>query len=141
MLNTIIEATQNFCTHQIHLGSTIDNDVTKKRTLIAYIDIDTQEAKRYRVYLACEENFIQRVSKLFLEEDESDEETLIDMTLELTNLIVGSAKVIAEGSNDSYTINTPCFEKISQFDFDYNHAKSVIVEEDKITIAIKETND
>jgi len=141
MLDTIIKATQNFCTHQIRLNSTVDNDVTKKRTLIAYIDIDTQETKRYRIYLACEENFIQKVSKLFLEEDKSDEETLIDMTLETTNLIVGSAKVMAEESDNPYTISTPYFEKIGKFDFDYDQAKSVIVGEDELTIAIKESND
>ena len=141
MLDIIIKATQNFCTHQIRLESTIDDKVTRKRTLIAYIDIDTKETKRYRVYLACEENFIQKVSKLFLEEDESDEETLIDMALETTNLIIGSAKVIAEESNNPYTINTPFFEKIGEFDFEYDQAKSVIVGEDEITIAIKEAND
>jgi hypothetical protein len=141
MLHTIIQATQNFCTHQIRLESTLDDRVTKKRTLIAYIDIDTQETKRYRVYLACEEGFIQKVSKLFLEEDESDEETLIDMALEMTNLIIGSAKVISEESNNPYTINTPFFEKIGTFDFDYDQAKSVIVGEDELTIAIKESND
>ena len=141
MLDTIIKATQNFCTHQIRLNSTVDNDVTKKRTLIAYIDIDTQETKRYRIYLACEENFIQKVSKLFLEEDKSDEETLIDMALEITNLIIGSAKVMAEESNNPYTISIPYFEKIGKFDFDYDQAKSVIVGEDELTIAIKESND
>jgi hypothetical protein len=141
MLNTIIQATQNFCTHQIRLESTTDDGVTKRKTLIAYIDIDTQETKKYRVYLACEENFIQKVSKLFLEEDESDEETLIDMALEITNLIIGSAKVIAAESHNFYTINTPFFEKIGQFDFEYDQARSVIVGEDKLTIAIKETDD
>ena len=141
MLDTIIRATQNFCTHQIRLDSIVDNDVTKKRTLIAYIDIDTQETKRYRVYLACEENFIQKVSKLFLEEDESDEETLIDMTLETTNLIIGSAKVMAAESGNPYTINTPYFEKIGNFDFDFDQAKSVIAGGDELTIAIKESND
>lgn len=138
MLDTIVKATQNFCTHQIRLDSTVDNSVTKKRTLIAYIDVDTQEKKRYRVYLACEKSFIQKVSKLFLEEDESDEETLIDMTLEAANLIIGSAKVLAEKSNNPYTINTPYFEKIGEFDFDFDQAKSVIVGKDELTIAIKE---
>ncbi|MFK5938554.1 MAG: chemotaxis protein CheX [Sulfurimonas sp.] len=141
MLDVIIKATQNFCTHQISLDSTIENNVTKKRTLIAYIDIDTQETKKYRVYLACEESFIQKVSKLFLEEEQSDEETLIDMTLETANLIIGSAKVMAAESNNPYTIHTPYFEKIGKFDFDYDQAKSVIVGGDELTIAIKESND
>ena len=86
-----------------------------------------------------DKNFIQRISKLFLEEDDSDEETLIDMLLETTNLIVGSAKVIAEESNENtYTINTPHFLKIDNFDFEYDEAKIIKVKNDEMIIAIKE---
>jgi hypothetical protein len=82
---------------------------------------------------------MQRISKVFLEEDESDEETLIDMALETANLIVGSAKVIAEEADDNpYTIGTPHFEKIDKFKFEYNEAKTIKVEDDEMIIAIKE---
>ena len=140
MLSTIIEATQNFCIHQIRIPHTTHDKISKMRTLIAYIDIDLQSGTQHRVYLSADESFIQRVSKIFLEEDESDEETLIDMALETTNLIVGSAKVLAEDSAKAYTINTPHFEKIGDFDFEYDDIKVIQVEDDKITIAIKELN-
>ncbi len=139
MLKTIVKATENFCIHQIRLDYTINTKISKKRTLIAYIDIDAQVGQKYRVYIAAQEGFIQRVSKLFLEEDESDEETLIDMALETTNLIVGSAKVIAEEENiNPYTISTPHFIKIDTFDFEYDDAKVINVENDEMIIAIKE---
>ena len=96
MLKTIIQASENFCVHQIRESHELSDSAIKKRTLIAYIDIETQDGIRYRVYIASDKNFMQRVSKLFLEEDDSDEETLIDMTLETANIIIGSAKVIAE---------------------------------------------
>lgn len=84
---------------------------------------------------------MQRVSYLFLEE-ESDEETLIDMTLETANLIIGSAKVIAEELDENpYTINTPHFIKIGKFDLEYDSAKTITVNEDEVTIAIKELHD
>ena len=141
MLKTIIEATENFCIHQIRIPHTVSDDITKARTLIAYIDIDTQKGQKHRVYIASDSNFMQRVSKLFLEEDESDEETLIDMTLETANLIVGSAKVIAEEANiNTYTINTPYFEKYDAFDFKYDQARLIKVENDELIIAIKELN-
>ncbi|MBU1658778.1 chemotaxis protein CheX [bacterium] len=142
MLKTITEASENFCIHQIRLPYEISGDVHQKRTLIAYIDINVHANKKYRVYVAYEQNFIQRISKLFLEEDESDEETLIDMALETTNLIVGSAKVIAEKENqDAYTINTPHFLKIDMFDFQYDEAKTIKIENDIMIIAIKELNE
>jgi len=139
MLKTIIQASENFCIHQIREPHVIRDGINKKRTLIAYIDIDAQDGKKHRVYIASDKNFMQRISKLFLEEDESDEETLIDMTLETTNMIVGSAKVISEEADENpYTINTPYFEKIDNFDFEYDDAKIVKIENDEMIIAIKE---
>lgn len=139
MLKTIIQASENFCIHQIREPYVVNDGINKKRTLIAYVDIDVQDGKKHRVYIASDTNFMQRVSKLFLEEDESDDETLIDMTLETANMIVGSAKVIAEEANDNqYTINTPHFEKIDNFDFEYDEAKIIQIENDEMIIAIKE---
>lgn len=139
MLKTIIQASENFCIHQIRLPHKIKKGISKKRTLIAYIDIDTYDKKKYRVYVAAQESFIQKIAKLFLEEDESDEETLIDMLLETTNLIVGSAKVIAEEENENpFTINTPYFEKIDMFNFAYDDTRTIKIKNDEMTIAIKE---
>ena len=139
MLKTIIEASENFCIHQIREPHEVNDGAIKKRTLIAYIDIDAEDGLKHRVYIASDENFMQRISKLFLEEDESDEETLIDMTLETANLIIGSAKVIAEEANiNPYTINTPHFEKLDVFDFEYDQAKVIKVQNDELMIAIKE---
>lgn len=139
MLATITQASQNFCTHQIGLSCEIHDIINKKRTLIAYIDIDTHSHKKYRVYLASELAFMQRVSKLFLEEDASDNETLIDVALETVNLIVGSAKVIAEELNENpYTIQTPHFHKIDVFEESYDEALAIKIENDEMIIAIKE---
>ena len=142
MLRTIQTASENFCIHQIRAKHNVNDGISEKRTLIAYIDIDTQDSKKHRVYIASDEAFMQRVSMLFLEEEESDEETLIDMTLETANLIIGSAKVIAEEDNENpYTINTPHFEKLGKFDFDFDQAKTIVVGDDELTIAIKELNE
>jgi len=139
MLTTIIEASKNFCQHQIREDFELSDGISQSRTLIAYIDIDTQDGTTYRVYIASDKNFMQRISTLFLEEDESDEETLIDMCLETTNLIVGSAKVIAEEANENpYTIKTPHFVKTDKFDFEYDQAKVIKIGNDELTIAIKE---
>ncbi len=142
MLTTIEQATENFCTHQIRESHSLHEGISNKRTLIAYIDIDVQDGSKHRVYIASDEAFMQRVSLLFLEEEESEEETLIDMTLETANLIIGSAKVIAEEMNENpYTINTPHFIKVGNFDLQYDSAKTIIVANDEITIAIKELHD
>jgi len=139
MLSTILEATENFCIHQIRVPHTLSDDISKDKTLIAYIDIEMQDdSKNHRIYLGACPNFAQRISTIFLEEDESDEETLMDMMLETANLIVGSAKVISEESTQPFIIKTPHFEKIDIFDFPYDEAKLLKIENDKMIIAIKE---
>lgn len=138
MLKSVEEAVTNFCMHQIGTQCRIKDVKTNKRTLIAYIDIQTQSNNKYRVYIASSINFMQRISKLFLEESESDEDTLKDMTLETTNLIVGSAKVIAEKLGTPYSIETPHFEKIGIFDFNYDELKVIYIDDDELIIAIKE---
>jgi len=138
MINTILLATENFCIHQIRLPHVTNDILQKKRTLIAYIDIDAENGLKYRVYISADENFMQRVSTIFLEEENNDQETLIDMLLELTNLVVGSAKVLAEDSDNAFTIQTPHFEKFGVFDFSYDDVKVIQVENDKLAVAIKE---
>lgn len=141
MFHTIQTASENFCIHQIRVNHTLREGITDKRTLIAYIDIDTDNSEKKRIYIASDMQFMQRVSLLFLEETQSDEETLIDMTLETANLIIGSAKVIAEEENENpYSINTPYFEKIGIFDLEYDEAKTILVDNDELTIAIKDLN-
>ncbi len=137
MISTIIQAAENFCVHQIRLPHTTHNDINKDRTLIAYIDIDTHNSEKYRIYLSADIEFVQRVSFIFLEEEQSDEETLIDMLLETVNLIVGSAKVLAENSDNPYTISTPNFEKNGEFDLEYDEIKTLQIQGDKLSIAIR----
>ena len=137
MINTILKAAENFCIHQIKLPYKIINNNSNLKTFIAHIDIYTNDEKKYKIYIAGESGFIQKITKLFLEEDKSNEYTLIDMTLETANLIVGSAKMVAE-DNNSFTIGTPNFLKIDYIDFEYDQLKVISIENDKLTIAIKE---
>jgi CheY-specific phosphatase CheX len=139
MLKSIIIATENFCIHQIREKHTLNDSIPNTKTFIAYIDIEANDSKKYRVYIAVNHGFAQRVSKLYLEEDESDEETLTDMVLELTNLIIGSAKVLAENEGKNpFNISTPNFEKIDIFDYEYEDSKVIKVDKDEIIVAIKE---
>ncbi len=140
MLETIKQAAENFCTHQIQEPCTTQDGTTQKRTLIAYIDINTTDKTKYRVYLSADKEFMQKVAKLFLEEDESDDETLQDMTLETANLIIGSAKVLAEENDNAFTIETPKFVKDGSLDFPVDQAQTFKVGDAELTLAIKELN-
>lgn len=139
MFNAIIEALENFCIHQMRVPYELNDTISKMRTIIAYIDITAQREVSYRIYLGAMPSFAQRVATTLLEEDESDEETLIDMMLESANLVVGSAKVISsQRCNDSCTISTPIYYKTDNFDVVYDDVKVLTIENDKMIIAIKE---
>ncbi len=124
MLRTIIEAASNFCHEQLGVEK-IELHETKQLesgALVAYIDIETHQNGKYRAYLAAEKEFVQFVAQVFLEEEESDEETIMDMAQECTNLIVGSAKVIASKNGMDFTISTPHLEKVETFDHGFDEA-------------------
>ena len=108
MLPIIIEAAINFCLHQIRLPYNLLTTPTKKRTLLAYIDFETKDGETHRAYIGCDEMLIQSIAEIFLGEEDSDEETLSDMLLETTNMIVGNAKVLAgELYETAMIISTP----------------------------------
>lgn len=141
MLETIIKAAENFCIHQIREPYTISQRLEKKRTLIAYIDIETIGSVKYRVYIAFEPPFVQKIAKVFLEEDESDEETIIDMALETVNLIVGNAKVLSTSTQKgSFNIETPHFVKFDTFSMAGKVAQVFTIDSHTMTVAIKETD-
>ncbi len=139
MFNTILKAAENFCIHQIRSEHTVNEASTDLRTVIAYIDTKSEHSSTYRVYVACDEVLIQQLSELFLGEDESDEETLIDMALETANMIVGSAKVLASEEEDiHFNISTPHFVKIDPFDLECDEKRLIEVNGQSMIIAIKE---
>jgi len=122
MLPIILEAATNFCLHQIRLPYDLISPNEKKRTLLAYIDIEITNGELHRAYIGCDEILIQTITEIFLGEDKSDEQTLIDMLLETTNMIVGSAKVLAgEIYETTITIATPfilSYEEIEKLHLD-----------------------
>jgi hypothetical protein len=138
MLAIIVHAAENFCIHQLRLPYHRINDSSKKRTFLAYIDIEAKDGTFQRVYIGCDHSLIQTIAETFLGEDESDEQTLIDMLLETTNMIVGSAKVLAEESyQTSMNIMTPFFVSDENSEGDPEEIQSLSIETGEMMIALK----
>lgn len=139
MLPIIVEAATNFCLHQIRLPYDFLAEPSKKRTLIAYIDVEATNGEMHRAYIGCDEMLIQTIAEIFLGEDESDEQTLVDMLLETTNMIVGNAKVLAgELYETAITISTPFIlsqEEIKNLQLD--NSKYIGVDGGEMTIGLQ----
>jgi hypothetical protein len=138
MLPIIVHAAENFCLHQLRLPYQRISTSTKKRTLLAYIDIEAHDGTFHRVYIGCDDTLMQIIAETFLGEEESDEQTLIDMLLETTNMIVGSAKVLAEESYEtSMSIMTPFFVSDGISESDAEEIQHLEVETGEMMIALK----
>ena len=138
MLSIIVHAAENFCLHQLNLPFEHITGFPQKRTLLAYIDVESHDKSLHRVYIGCDETLIQTIAETFLGEDKSDEQTLIDMLLETTNMIVGSAKVLAEESYEtSISIMTPFFVSNEEQSNNHDDIQHLSVNSGAMTIAVK----
>lgn len=119
MISLIIEAAENFLHNQIELkterAEKIDS-LTQMRTVIASIDVKMDDGEIRSVYLGFNEALIKEIVSVYLMEDDADDQTMQDMALESTNMIVGSAKVLAEeAQKEHFMITTPTFKAIEEF--------------------------
>lgn len=139
MLSIIKQAAINFCEHQIRQNYEILSTVPKMRMLIASIEITKNESV-HLVYVAISHRLLQELCEIFLFENQSDEQTLQDMLLETTNMIVGSAKVIAQENNcdEVFSIATPNFVDTKEFDFTVDKYVTLFINQENLLIAIKE---
>ncbi len=139
MFHHILQAAQNFCTHQLGSSSKKLESPPKTRTLIAYLDIETQDAQKFYTYIGCDKRLLQAITKIFIDEETSEMETLNNMLLEMTNMIIGSAKVLASQTQTShFKISTPHL-----YDDDYNTIApdffaTLLISGGEMYIAIKE---
>lgn len=138
MLAIIMKAAENFCLHQIRLPYQFIPASSDMRTLLAYIDIEAEDGTAHRAFIGCDTPMIQTITEIFLGEETSDEQTLIDMLLETTNMIVGSAKVLATELYDTtMTIATPFFFGEKNIDTDPENIRIIGVENGRMMIAIQ----
>lgn len=139
MIDLITKAAENFFTHQINLSCTVTDGQTKMRTVIASIDIESEDHSSYRVYIAYSKGILQTITNLFLGEDANDTETLNDMALETVNQIVGSAKVLAARERDiHFNIAIPNLEHRDISDIGCEQTRLIRIDDQEVMIAIKE---
>lgn len=139
MLSIITKAATNFCEHQIRTPYTFQTTIPKMRMVLASIEIVENE-KTHTVYLGISKELLQTICEIFLFEDESDDETLQDMLLETTNMIVGNAKVLAQETDNAkvFNIKTPIFLETKRFNHPCDAMSRIVLDNGTIFIAIKE---
>jgi CheY-specific phosphatase CheX len=141
MIATIVQSAVNFCKHQLTKECTVLQKAPHiPKIFIASIEI-LQNDKTYDVLIGIEKGLLQTICELFLFEEESDDACLQDMLLETTNMIVGSAKTLAqkEKRGHKFTIATPTFIGYSTLPATtYMQQTALQVDAAHLFIAIKE---
>ncbi len=116
MISLIVEAAENFLHNQIELKTEKSDTLSQVRTVIASIDVKMDNGETKSVYLGFNEALIKEIVSVYLMEDDADDQTMKEMALESTNMIVGSAKVLAEeAEQEHFMITTPKFKAIEEF--------------------------
>jgi len=140
MLNIVIKASKEFIKHQLQRDSQLTDKIFQDIMYISYIDMHSDlNYQKLRVYISLDTKLTQEIANIFLFEEESDEQTLKDMALETTNMIVGSAKVLAEEQyNSIFHISTPIFIKKDTFDLNIQNIKNIQMDSFNMLIAIEE---
>lgn len=138
MLSFIVQAAENFCIHQIALPHCKEQLLPKRRTLIAYLDLEESTGNKHRAYIGCDESLLQCITEIFLGEEISDQETLRDMLLETTNMIVGNAKVLYEEVfSNPFMISTPHYYGNDHFTLDTQEHHTFYIGDGAMLIALK----
>ncbi len=139
MISIIIEAAENFLHNQIELKTERTEALKQLRTVIASIDVKMDDGNVKTVYLGFNERLIKEIVSVYLMEDDADDETMRDMALESANMIVGSAKVLAEeAEKEHFMITTPKFKAIEEFEAcECSELSVLLTDKEALVIGIK----
>lgn len=104
----LIEATQFFTRDVLGTEAELFDSCPLNHAWAA--DIRTQGDENWRVTVHIARPSLEKMAYLFLNEEEPDGEVLSDLIKEITNLIVGRAKVTAASRGVNFNITTPDFK-------------------------------
>jgi hypothetical protein len=65
------------------------------------------------ILVYCTKSLLVGIANILLFEEDPEEECITDLNNELSNLIVGHAKVLAASDNYAFTIKTPTFDGLN----------------------------
>jgi len=140
MIKIITQAAQNFLNNDLEL-LTVHSDKPVDRGYISLITATTIKDK-HEVYISCCSDFLRVISDVMLFDDNPDHETMDDLNKELNNIIIGSAKVLAEQQDlASFNISTPVSLGEKKFDIPYDSTATLSIDDKRLTIAIKKLID
>ncbi len=140
MITVISQAVKNFSTHQLSATCKDNSDTSQMRTVVAYIDINVVESQCYRVWVAYSYVLLQQIAQIYLAEDESDDETLQEMALETTNMLIGSAKTLASESSTPFDIKTPHLSENKNLELGEANSLNLLINDEPLQVLIEEQN-
>ncbi|MDH5464996.1 MAG: chemotaxis protein CheX [Thiovulaceae bacterium] len=114
MIDVLAKATENFITHQLRETSNKDKKNCLDEKHQSRIDLITSGTKK-EAYFYYTHKFIQTVSEVMLGEETQDADALTDLINETTNMIAGSAKIVASESDASnFDIGIPTYDGVCE---------------------------
>lgn len=141
MIETIIKSAVSFCEHQLAKTCTKEEGLCLESLFIADIDMFNNKNKA-QISVGITKPMLQYINLIFLDEHDSDTEELINMLLEVTNMIIGSAKVLIQNEqNSEYFIGLPSFKEYGTMACESDQAVTFRSDCGSIVICIKDMHE
>ncbi|TKX32600.1 chemotaxis protein CheX [Campylobacter aviculae] len=117
MLKTLEYSVIHFCEHilQIHINAAQDIEGEFYGSSISVVE---KSGLEYNFYLFFSEEFLKLISKIFIGDENFQEDDCCDLTKECANQIIGYAKKLlndTKGGDDEYKLSIP--EYLGKADF------------------------
>jgi len=142
MFDKAVNATENFFRDILSLDIKRCKNTKAKDLFCSQINFFKADRKlTFNFYFKKET--LKNISEIFLFERELDEKSMKDLTNEIANLIIGSAKVLAEDEDEKsrFKISTPKFMGIAKAsDIDFANAQLFKIKNRCFIIEMKEKN-
>jgi chemotaxis protein CheY-P-specific phosphatase CheC len=108
MFDRIVEASNNYFQQMFEQIPVSIEQFESRDFFVSKIDAKSSENEK-EIYIFLDQSLINELYNFMLGEDPSCEEEAQDFSCEVANLIVGSAKVLAQDDKESFSISTPVF--------------------------------
>ena len=133
--DVIVEATKIFAKDVLDTKVFLEEDkIIENTECVSKIEINGEH--NYQIYVAISKKSLKKMAHIFLLEEEPTKPIIQDLLKEISNIIIGRAKVILqEKYNINSTISTPEF--INNYKFNDEKVVSFTFEGDVFSIFIK----
>ncbi len=117
MREIIQKAAENFFVSTLGLGFSVQDETIVSGVYVSKISL-INEGKKHLFYLCLDEALLLEISNVMFMDENPSQDTLIDLSNESANLIVGNAKILlSSGDLETIKLGTPEYQGYWEYEY------------------------